>query len=96
MKTIHESSIHNSDMSHDVLILEGFQYMKFKMTYECSNATERFTGELFVGNKWEHFFSMLDLGVMNDSTRFLDSEIQRKERCKNLQKLGIKFFNNIM
>jgi hypothetical protein len=95
MEKIHESKIHNSSISHDVLILKGSQNIKFKMTYECSNASERFTGELFVGLKWEHFFSILDLGVVVDKGMYIRSEIERIERCEKLQTLGIKFFENM-
>jgi hypothetical protein len=95
MKTIYESKVHVRDMSHDVLILEGPQYLKMKMTYECSNATERFTGELFMGQKWEHFFSMLDLGVTVDKSMYVRSEIERRNRSVELQKLGKKFFESM-
>jgi len=96
MKTIHESKVHVRDKSHDVLILEGTQGLKFKMTYECSNGSEWFAGKLFVDNKWEHFFSMLDLGVVVDTSMYIKSPFQRKERCEELQKLGEKFFENMM
>jgi hypothetical protein len=75
------------------LILEGPPI--FKMTYECSNASERFKGELFVGNKWEHFFSMLDLGVVEEKSMYVREEIVRKQRCRELQKLGKKFYENM-
>jgi len=88
MKTIHESKY--------VLILKDSNDVRFKMTYECSNGNERFTGELFVGYKWEHFFSMMDLGVEVDKSMYVKSEFQRKERCVELQKLGKKFFKNMM
>ena len=63
------------------------------MTYECYNAVERFTGELFVGGKWEHFFSILDLGVTSDSSNYVRDEFVREKRSKQLQELGINFFN---
>lgn len=94
-KVIYESKVHVRDKSHDVLVIQDPRVngVKLKMTYECYNAVERFTGELFVGGKWEHFFSILDLGVTSDSSNYVRDELVRKNRCKDLQKLGTEFFN---
>lgn len=94
-KVIYESKIHVRDKSHDVLVIQEPKVngVKLKMTYECYNANERFTGELFVGGKWEHFFSMSDLGITSDKTNYVRDELVRKNRCKDLQKLGTEFFN---
>ena len=96
-KKIYESKIHLGAKSHDVLVIQEPKVngVKLKMTYECYNAIERFTGELFVGGKWEHFFSLLDLGVTPDTSNYVRDGMVRKERCKELQGLGIKFFNSI-
>ena len=96
-KVIYESKIHVRDKSHDVMIIQEPKVngVKLKMTYECYNAVERFTGELFVGGKWEHFFSMLDLGVLPDSSNYVREDFTRKERCEVLQGIGTKFFNTI-
>lgn len=97
-KVIYESKIHVRDKSHDVLVIQDPRVngVKLKMTYECYNANERFTGELFVGGKWEHFFSMSDLGVTSDITNYVRDELVRKNRCKDLQVLGITFFNSMI
>jgi hypothetical protein len=94
-KVIYESKIHIRDKSHDVLVIQEPKVngVKLKMTYECYNAVERFTGELFVGGKWEHFFSILDLGVTSDSSNYVRDEFVREKRSKQLQELGINFFN---
>jgi hypothetical protein len=96
-KIIYESKIHISSKSHDVLILQEPKVngVKLKMTYECYNAVERFTGELFVGGKWEHFFSILDLGVIPDKSNYVREEFIRKKRCGELQKLGSDFFDSV-
>lgn len=96
-KVIYESKIHVRDKSHDVLVIQEPKVngVKLKMTYECYNANERFTGELFVGGKWEHFFSILDLGVTSDSSNYVRDEFVREKRSKQLQELGINFFNLI-
>ena len=96
-KVIYESKIHVRDKSHDVLVIQEPKVngVKLKMTYECYNANERFTGELFVGGKWEHFFSILDLGVTSDSSNYVSDEFVREKRSKQLQELGINFFNLI-
>jgi hypothetical protein len=94
MKTLYESQVHIRDKSHDVIVLQEND-IKMKMTYECYNARESFTGDLFVGGKWEHFFSTLDLGIVQDSSNYVRSEEFRKTRAMELRKLGIKFFNSI-
>ncbi len=102
METIYESKVHVDSKSHDVFIVKkrinderGVRLVTLKMTYECYNAVERFTGELLVMDKWEHFFSMLDLGVLPDSSRYVRHESIRLKKSKELQKLGISFFNQI-
>lgn len=97
-KVIHESKIHIRDKSHDVLVIQDTKVngVKLKMTYECYNAVERFTGDLFVGGKWEHLFSLMDLGITSDSSNYVRSEMFRQDRCQVLQGLGIKFFNSMM
>jgi hypothetical protein len=36
---------------------------KVKITYEAYNAVERCNVDFFDGEKWNHIFSMLDMGV---------------------------------
>lgn len=95
MKTIFENKTHTRDISHEIKIVFDGTY-KMKMTYECYNAAERFTGDLFINGKWEHFFSTLDLGIIADKTNYVRSESHRENRCKDLQKLGIKFYNSML
>ena len=94
MKTLYESRVHDQNKSHDVIVVQEND-VKMKMTYECYNAQERFTGDLFVGGKWEHFFSTLDLGIESNKSNYVKSEEFRKTRSTELRKLGIKFFNSI-
>ena len=98
MKTLYESQVHIRDKSHDVIVIQDVSKVngvKLKMTYECYNAQERFTGDLFVGGKWEHFFSTLDLGIIVDTGNYVRSEEFRKTRATELRKLGTKFFASI-
>lgn len=97
-KTIYESKIHTRDNSHDVLVIQDTRVngVKLKMTYECYNAIERFTGDLFSNGRWEHFFCLMDLGITPDSSNYVRSEMFRQDRCQVLQGLGIKFFNLMM
>jgi hypothetical protein len=57
-KVIYESKIHLRDKSHDVLVIQDTKVngVKLKMTYECYNAVERFTGDLFVGEMGTFLF----------------------------------------
>ena len=97
-KVIYESKIHLGDKSHEVLVIQDTKVngVKLKMTYECYNAVERFTGDLFVGGRWEHFFSMMDLGITSDNSMYIRDQYTRGKQSKQLQELGIKYFNSIM
>ena len=54
------------------------------MTYESYNAAERFTIEIFDGYKWNFALSMLDLGVLDETTMYATMEKKRKERANTL------------
>jgi hypothetical protein len=94
IKEIYRSKIHNREKSHDVCIIENQSVVgeKLKMTYESYNSIERFTGELFVGGKWEHHFSILDLGVEPDRTSYVSDSSKRLKRTEDLISKGIDFF----
>lgn len=96
IKELYRSKLHGRDKSHDVVIIQDTTRVhgcKLKMTYECYNANERFTGELFVGGKWEHTFSMSDLGVSSDKSMYVSSEMKREQRAESLIEKGIELFN---
>ena len=96
VKELYRSKLHKRDKSHDVCIVQdniNVNGSKLKMTYECYNALERFTGERFVGGKWEHNFSMLDLGVVSDTSMYIRDDSVRLTRTEELIKKGIEFFN---
>jgi hypothetical protein len=98
IKQIYRSEIHNRDKSHDVCIIQDqskVRGVKLKMTYESYNALERFTGEQWVGGKWEHTFSMLDLGVTPDSSSYVWGNSKRLKRTEDLIMKGIEYFNII-
>lgn len=95
-KELYRSKVHNRDNSHDVIIIQDttrVSGVKLKMTYESYNAVERFTGELFVGGKWEHTFSIMDLGVSPDKSMYVCGEHKRLSRAEDLMKKGIELFN---
>ena len=95
VKELYRSKLHGRDTSHDVVIIQDTSKdgCKLKMTYECYNAVERFTGERLVNGKWEFNFSMLDLGVTPDRSMYATSEEKRLARAESLIEKGIKFFN---
>ena len=97
-KVIYESKSHTRDTSHEVLVIQEPKVngVKLKMTYESYNANEKFTGVLFVGGKWEHFFSLRDLGMIPDMSMYVRDESVREKKSKQLQELGINFFNLMM
>jgi len=95
-KELYRSKLHTRDKSHDVVIIQDITRVsgcKLKMTYECYNAVERFTGERLVGGKWEFNFSMSDLGISSDSSMYVSSEMKRDQRAESLMKKGIELFN---
>lgn len=90
MEIIRCNKFHKSDRSYEMVLVKH-NNTKLKMTYECYNGVERFTGELFVNGEWKHFFNMWDLGVQPDSARYVQSDIKRESVCEDLQKRGIEF-----
>lgn len=92
-KVIYSKPLHGRGKSHDVLIMEHENGIKLKMTYEAYNANERFTGEQFINGKWEHTFSMLDLGLSPETSIYVSDETKRIERAEKLFILGGKLFN---
>lgn len=60
-----------------------------KFTYEAYNAVERFTVEIFDGHKWNHFLSMLDMGITPETSAYnIWNEIKRNQRANDLIKLA--------
>lgn len=95
VKQIYRSEIHKNERSHDVCIVQQSNVVKgvkLKMTYESYNAVERFTGELFVNGKWEHHFSMLDLGVESERSSYIWDNSKRLKRAEDLISRGINYF----
>jgi hypothetical protein len=98
VKQIYRSEIHKKERSHDVCIIQDqskVRGVKLKMTYESYNAVERFTGELFVGGKWEHHFSMLDLGVESERSSYIWDDSKRLKRAEDLISRGINYFTTL-
>jgi hypothetical protein len=92
-KLIYSVANHLREKSHEMRVFQNKEGVKIKMTYEAHNANERFTGEQFVNGKWEHTFSMLDLGQTPDTKIYVSSEGKREDRASKLFVLGIKLFN---
>lgn len=95
MKEIHRSEIHNDNKSYESLIVKLDDNKLIKMTYECYNCVERFKGEIFDGNNWNHFFSILDLGELDEGRNYVRDSSFRSKRCGDLQKKGINYINKI-
>lgn len=93
MKVLFRNSTHIDSKSHDCLIGQignkGNGGRTVKFTYEAYNAVERFTVEIFDGHKWNHFLSMLDLGIQLEASAYnIWDEIKRKRRANDLIKLA--------
>jgi hypothetical protein len=97
-KELYRSKLHVRDKSYDMSIVEwssGQQSVKLKMTYECYNALERFTGELWVGGKWEHTFTLMDLNEEVEKSMYIHDNQKRIDRAEKLFKKGTELFNII-
>ena len=90
---LYRSKLHSQDKSHDVLIFKDGDGIRCKTTYECYNASERFTGEMFINGKWEHTFSLHDLGEEPRKSFYVHRSGERLERTESLIKKGKTFFN---
>lgn len=73
MKVIINNKVHLGEKSHEVKVMTHYGKV-LKMTYESYNAVERFMGEVWDGNRWNHMFSMLDLGIVPDNDMFFKSK----------------------
>lgn len=86
MKTIIRNSTHINSQSHDCLIAE-IKGKKIKITYEAYNTSERCNVEFFDGDKWNHIFGMLDMGVIRENSAYnIWDEVKRKKRADDLFK----------
>lgn len=83
MKTIFKKEVNLNNQSHVCHLLE-INDKKVKMTYESYNATERFTVDIFDGYKWNHFLSIMDLGVKPETSSYVWSDNRRIQRAEEL------------
>ena len=88
-----EHQVHLDCLRQQLQAIQLEHLEQLKMTYECYNAVERFTGERLVNGKWEFNFSMLDLGVTPDRSNYVCDSSKRLARAESLIEKGIKFFN---
>lgn len=91
MKNLERNSTHKNERSHDCLLMEignkgnGGKVVKF--TYEAYNAVEKCNTEIFDGEKWNHIFSIMDLGVMPETSAYnIWDSAKRKLRADDLFK----------
>ena len=96
MKQLFRNSTHTQSKSHDCLIAE-IKGKKIKVTYEAYNAVERCNTEIFDGDKWNHFLSMLNMGVEPDNSAYIIwDEKERKNRADKLFKKAETMCNTIL
>lgn len=96
MNQLFRNSTHTKIKSYDCLIAE-IGGKKVKMTYEAYNAAERCNVEFFDGNKWNHVLSMLDMGIVPNSTAYISwNENERKDRADQLFKNAEIMCNGII
>ena len=96
MKLIIRNSIHRNSKSHDCLIAE-IKGKKVKITYEAYNAVEKCNIDFFDGDKWNHIFSMLDMGIEQESSAYnIWDDMKRKKRADDLFKIAEKICNGIL
>lgn len=101
MKTLERNSIHKDGRSHDCLLKEignmgnGGKVVKF--TYEAYNAVEKCNAEIFDGEKWNHIFGIMDLGVMPECSAYnIWDSTKRKTRADELFKKAENMITKII
>ena len=92
MKIIFRNPIHVNSKSHDCIFAE-IKGKKVKLTYQAYNAAEKFNVELFDGDKWNHFLSMVDMGIVPDSNNYVSDGAKRKKRADDLFKKAEEICN---
>jgi hypothetical protein len=70
--------------------------VKFKFSYECFNAGERFTGEIFNGAKLNPIFDIEDLGITRECLAYcIYTEEDITGRIAMLTREGIAFIKSL-
>ena len=83
IKELYRSALHENQKSHDVRII-SIGDKKVKMTYESYPGNEKLTVTALIEGEWKHQASMLDLGVLDETTMYATMEKKRKERANTL------------
>lgn len=101
MKKIFRNSIHIDGRSHDCLVCEIGNIRnggkKAKITYEAYNAVEKCTTEFFDGNQWNKIASMLDMGVLPETSAYnIWNPTRRKRRADDLMTQAIAMSSAII
>lgn len=93
-KIIYSNYSHNGDKTRDTKLIK-IENKVFKFSYDAHNCSESFTGELFDGDRFNHIFSLLDVGLPAASVYIWD-ESKIKTRLELLTKNGLEFVKLLM
>jgi len=101
MNTLFRNNLHKEGKSHDCLICEIGNIRnggkKVKITYEAYNAVEKCNVDFFDGDKFNHIFSMLDMGELPNSSAYnIWDEQKRKKRADDLFKKAVAMCEKLL
>ena len=89
-KQYNESFIKSGYVGHSSMIYQ-VDDKKFKFTYENGNAYERFKIEQYDGLNLNYIANILDLGLKRNTSSYMDSDIEMKNRVAELNSEAKKY-----
>ena len=94
-KQYNESFVKAGYNGHSTMIYQ-VDDKKFKFTYESGNAFERFKIEQYDGEKLNYIANILDLGVSRNTSAYMDTDIEMKNRVASLNEDARKYVKNLI
>ena len=94
-KQYNESFVKNGYNGHSSMIYQ-VDDKKFKFTYESGNAYERFKIEQYDGLNLNYIANILDLGFKRNTSSYMDSDIEMKNRVAELNTEARKYVKNLI
>jgi len=94
-KQYNESFVHRNSTTSASKIQE-FDGKKFKLSYSCGNAYERFKIEMFNGFQLNPIAEMTDLNMTPNSSAYINSSIDTENRYVALCVSAEKYIKNLI
>ncbi len=95
MKVLNDSWLSNGYTSTGSILYQ-IGDKRVKMIYECGNAFDRFTIQIFDGDKFNTVATMSDLGVKSDTSMYIKQEAEVFDKFNQLLTKGKQYIKNLL